>query len=592
MAANAGAIRAGRAFVEIFGEDSKLQRVLDRVEKRMKGFGSILGRIGGTLTAGATAIIGPLTAAVHGFNEAGDALDKAAGRTGASVEALSELSFAAGQSGADLGAVEAGLRGMARFSLNASRGLSEATDTLSDLGISMSDIEGLTPDAQMAVFADALAKIEDPTRRAALAMKVFGKSGTTLLPMFADGAAGIEALRQEARDLGIVMSTEDSKAAAALNDAFGRVTAQMKQAAILIGAAVAPVFLKLADYAKLIAKEVIDWIDANRGLIQTVFLVAAGVGAAGAAILTLSGVFYGLAFAIGAAGSVLGVLAAGLGALFSPVGLTVAAIVALGAAWLTTTESGAQALATLKTIFGQLASDASATFGAIKTALAGGDIAAAARVLWAALKMEWTKGVEALNQEWLIFANGVEIAFENVSNRIQLIVGKMVAGVQKAILSAIGIVAKAAAVIDNTFHLGISEQIDSVLNKARQAVKDFDAGGPDKDAKRRAQREKEFEGALTESDEAIRAAISEWQSAIAAAEAVPALGGTDAETQADRVARAAAGGLEKISTAGSFSGNVRQFEGGSAIPQKQLDELQRMSGLLEDIADKESATFE
>lgn len=587
MATSAGAIRAGRAFVEIYGEDSKLQRTLDRVEKRLRGFGSILGKIGGSLMAGAGSILAPLTAAVGAFNLAGDALDKAAGRTGASVEALSELSFAAGQSGSSLEAVEAGLRGMARFSLNAARGSAEAVDTLADLGVSLADIEGLSPDQQMSVFADALSKIEDPSRRAALAMKVFGKSGTALLPMFADGAAGIEALRQEARDLGIVMTTEDSKAAAALNDAFGRVTAQMKQTAILIGAAVAPVFLKLADYAKLIAKEVVDWVDANRGLIQTVFLVAAGVGAVGAVIVGLSGVFYGLAFAVSLAGTALGVVGSILGAILSPAGLTIAALTSLAYWWTTSTESGANALAFLKGIFGELASDAQTAFGAIKSALASGDIAGAARVLWATLKMEWTKGTQAIYQEWVKFTNDFAIGFESAANRIQHALAKVVQAMRSEILTAVSIVGKVSKILDNQFNLGLSEEIEGALDQARDVVADL--ARPDAesaaDTKARTQREKGFRSALANSDAAIEASIAEWQAAIAAVEAVPALGGTGAETEADRIARAAAGGLDKMSTVGTFSANTRQFEGGPG--GKEIELLLRVATATEKMADND-----
>ena len=44
--ANTAAIRAGRAFVEIFADDSQVQRTLRRVEARLTSFGQGLTRIG------------------------------------------------------------------------------------------------------------------------------------------------------------------------------------------------------------------------------------------------------------------------------------------------------------------------------------------------------------------------------------------------------------------------------------------------------------------------------------------------------------------------------------------------------------------
>ena len=70
------------------------------------------------------------------------------------------------------------------------------------------------------MLADALAGVEDASTRAALAQRIFGRSGTELLPLFTAGAEGLEAMRQKARDLGIVMSTEDAAAAAEFKDSL------------------------------------------------------------------------------------------------------------------------------------------------------------------------------------------------------------------------------------------------------------------------------------------------------------------------------------------------------------------------------------
>ena len=43
--------------------------------------------------------------------------------------------------------------------------------------------------------------MQDPTLRAALAMEVFGKSGTRLLPLLADGAKGLEEYQRKAREV-------------------------------------------------------------------------------------------------------------------------------------------------------------------------------------------------------------------------------------------------------------------------------------------------------------------------------------------------------------------------------------------------------
>jgi len=142
--------------------------------------------------AATTAAMG--AASVVALAKTGDMFDKMSKRTGIAVDELSRFQFAAQQSGTDINAVEGGLRKMAQMLLNADRGASSATDTLKDLGISASSLVGKTQTQQFQMFSEALGNIEDPGRRAALTMQVFGKSGAQLLPLIAEGADGFQAL--------------------------------------------------------------------------------------------------------------------------------------------------------------------------------------------------------------------------------------------------------------------------------------------------------------------------------------------------------------------------------------------------------------
>src|SRR5690606_7203985 len=140
----------------------------------------------------------------------------------------------------------------------------------SKLGLSVSDLAGLSPDQQFAAIADKIAAIKDPAMRTAAAMDVFGKSGADLIPMMAGGAAGIEQLRQRARDLGLTMSTADANAAAAFNDALGELWSTVKAAGNAIGASLAPVLTNLATQLAEGIGTVSKWISENRGLVVAV----------------------------------------------------------------------------------------------------------------------------------------------------------------------------------------------------------------------------------------------------------------------------------------------------------------------------------
>ncbi|MFM7836229.1 MAG: hypothetical protein ACKPJD_30910, partial [Planctomycetaceae bacterium] len=208
-----------RAFVELFADDTKLVRGLRAAERRLKAFGESVQSIGKKTMGLGAAIVGPIVAAAAAFNEAGSRLDDMSQRTGISVEALSELGYAAQLSGSDLETLEGGVRKMQKFLASAAEGSAGATQALAALGLTVAELQGLSPDQQFEKLADRIAKISDPAMRTAAAMEIFGKTGTNLLPLMQNGAAGIQAFRQEAQQLGLVMSTEDAQAAAAFGDA-------------------------------------------------------------------------------------------------------------------------------------------------------------------------------------------------------------------------------------------------------------------------------------------------------------------------------------------------------------------------------------
>src|SRR5690554_54154 len=127
MAGGSKGIRAGAAYVEAWLEDSRLRRGLLAAQKRLRSFGATVAKIGAGLSAAGSAVAGPMLAAVQRFADQGDQLEKMAARTGASVEALSELNYAAGQSGSGASELEAGLRGLAKTMFNAAKGSKTAS---------------------------------------------------------------------------------------------------------------------------------------------------------------------------------------------------------------------------------------------------------------------------------------------------------------------------------------------------------------------------------------------------------------------------------------------------------------------------------
>ena len=405
--AGAKGIRAGRAFVEL-GVSDKLTAGLRAAQRRLKAFGAGVRSLGTRIAAIGTAGLAPLAASVRSFASAGDTLEKMSRRTGIGVEALSELGFAAEQSGADLQTLEAGVRVLQRTINDAERGLSTATEALAELGLTAEQVRGLTPEEQFKAVADRLARIPDPAKRAAVAMQLLGRSGTRLLPLVEGGAAGIEELQEQARALGLTVSTEAARDAALLTDTLNILWRVVRQGVFEIGSALAPTVIDLTNAVVRAVVTATQWVRENKALVVTVAKVAAGVAAAGIAIIGLGlliagvGAVFGLlAGAVGAVGTAFGLVGTVLGALLSPIGLVVAAVAGLGTALLVWSGAGGEALAWLRDQFGKLREFVGKVIGGITDALAAGDITLAAEILWLALKLAWQRGAAELNKVWL-----------------------------------------------------------------------------------------------------------------------------------------------------------------------------------------------
>jgi len=420
------AIRAGRAFVELFADDSRLVRGLRRAQRKLRAFGTAVRGIGMKMAGLGAAITAPLAAASKVFASTGDDLDKMAKRTGISVEALSELGFAAEQSGADLDRLaNAVLRMNRRLGrIRAGQGTTTQVEAMEGLGLSAEALEKMSPEQTLNAIADAMAAMEDPTQAAGLAQRAFGTEVDKVLPLLLQGSEGMNELRDQARRLGLTISTEAAAKAAQLTDRMNILWKVLKRSIFAIGSALASLLIEVGQRLTKLAVAVSEWIKENKRLVATVFKVGVAVLGAAAGIIAFGLAVTGLSIALGGIATALSTAAALIGALLSPIGLVTSAVVALGIAVLKATGAGAAAVAWLAERFQALKKMALQAWGGIADALAAGDISLAAKVMWNALKVQWLKGVNYLKGLWL----GFKTNFLNVATEAFYGAAKLAAG--------------------------------------------------------------------------------------------------------------------------------------------------------------------
>jgi ABC-type antimicrobial peptide transport system permease subunit len=192
----------------------------DTGKKAEIGFGKIA--VGATL-AGAAAKLGSMaidaafSAATKTIASFGDALDMGgrlndlADRTGIAVDKvlLLERAFQNAGVGADsLGPI---LNKMQKALVDAEDGTSKAAYAFADLGLSLSQLRGLSPEEQLRTIGKAIAGIPDPAQRAATAMEIFGKSGGALNQVFANFDDEIQTAKLQLGSLPDIMKAGSSQ---------------------------------------------------------------------------------------------------------------------------------------------------------------------------------------------------------------------------------------------------------------------------------------------------------------------------------------------------------------------------------------------
>ncbi|WP_428064466.1 phage tail tape measure protein [Candidatus Avelusimicrobium fimicolum] len=301
---------------------AQMQKVNDAFAKTnsdLQKFGKSMQKVGASFAVVGGAITAALGVAVKSLANAADVADDTAKRTGLTVEAVQELGYVAKMTGSNLATVEVALRTMQKGLTDSGTESAAFTSALETLGLSLAGLRAMNPQAQFDALSQAIAGVADPSQRAGLAMTVFGRAGTALLPMLAEGADGIAKLKDEAHKYGYVMSQEVAEAGSNFNDNLDRLKGSLGGLAQQVVAGLLPTLNSLVKCAADVVAGIKEWINNNPNLVSTLAHVAASVGAAltvFGALVAACGSWIALAPAVGAAWTI----ATG------PIGVTIMAI--------------------------------------------------------------------------------------------------------------------------------------------------------------------------------------------------------------------------------------------------------------------------
>lgn len=231
---------------------------VDQTKAALESAKRNIASIGDTVTR-ATSLMGPMAAGV--LSVAGavtmlskaldtmDQLDEMSEKTGVSVEALSKLRFAGESVGTTTEQLGGGMRKLAKLMGEAAGGSDEAAEIFKTMGVSFKDASGnlRSTDKVLEDMAERFSGYADGPAKAALAMKVFGKSGEDMIPMLNLGKDGLATMATEAERLGINLGGDAAKAAADFNDNMKKLGLTVEAAGMSIMSQLLPSLMEISQ---------------------------------------------------------------------------------------------------------------------------------------------------------------------------------------------------------------------------------------------------------------------------------------------------------------------------------------------------------
>jgi hypothetical protein len=201
---------------------------------------------------------------------------------GASTQSIQTIGFAASLTGGSLDTVSTALEKLERSSVQAQSGNAQMAEAFRAIGVSVTDANGKlkSADQLFTEVAQHLSQFADGPTKTAVAMQLMGRGAAEQIPFLNQLGSNIDALREQAEALGVVLSDKDQQSLNQFNESLhllgqtsqgiGNVFMSELAPALTNIATRLQIFLASGDaknWAKTFAdaiKSVIDWFDRMR----------------------------------------------------------------------------------------------------------------------------------------------------------------------------------------------------------------------------------------------------------------------------------------------------------------------------------------
>ncbi len=204
--------------------------MIQRITGSLKKGGGAWGKYGKLAAGAGVAMLAVMAAKkiIGGIKEQINAIDQlghSAKKLGMTTEELGGLQFAGKLTGVDSRTMEMGLQRMTRRLSEAAHGTGEARNAIRELGLDAKKLSAMGPAKAFREIAKAMQKVEGQSERVRLSFKLFDSEGVRLVQTLGAGAAGLDAMAEEAKHLGILIDDVGVAKVQAAKDAWTRAEA-------------------------------------------------------------------------------------------------------------------------------------------------------------------------------------------------------------------------------------------------------------------------------------------------------------------------------------------------------------------------------
>ena len=213
-----------------------------------------------------------------------DKLGKTARLLGFTTEELSQMQFAAKQTGVEIETFNMASQRMVRRIAEAAAGTGEAAAALDELGLDAQRLKQAGPAAAFREIADAIQKVENPADKVRLAMRLFDSEGVKLVNTLELGSEGLDAMAARSDELGNTIGGHLTDSAEGFNDSVEELMLAVKGVVHWTVQHVLP----LAE--KIVSKltDIVVWFNQlDDGLLKNTIKVAALMGGFTAGIVVM-----------------------------------------------------------------------------------------------------------------------------------------------------------------------------------------------------------------------------------------------------------------------------------------------------------------